>query len=536
MRTTLHLLFAAIPAALSACSSPSGPSINTDSVFRIGNGGEPKSLDPHVVTGVIEDRILSALFEGLVNLDLETLKPIPGVAESWSISDDGTVYTFHLRQDARWSNDNPVTAHDFAYAWERILTPALAAEYAYMLYVIRNAEAYNTGAIGDFSEVGVKAPDEHTLEVTLRAPTPYFLSLQIHFAWYPVHRPTIERFRAFTDRNSPWIRPENFVGNGPFRLREWSPNARIVVTKNPAYWDRDNVRLNEIWFLPYSNALTEERAFRAGDLDLTYTVPYAKIAVYQHEHPELIRIDPYLGTEFIRFNTTRPPFNDARVRRAFSMAIDRETLVNRVMRGGQKPAYAFVPPGTAGYTSTYRVAYDPPAARELLAEAGYPNGGGFPTVELLFDTGDNQRIYVEALQHMWKEALGVDVALRNQDHKTWLTSMISLDYDLARSFWIGDYVDPSNFLEMFYANSGNNRTGFASKEYEALLRRAAYAIDDSERNDLYRAAEELLLSDAPIVPVYFHTRPYLKSPRVLNLVPNILGRISYKDLALVLSE
>ncbi|MDK1021260.1 MAG: peptide ABC transporter substrate-binding protein [Candidatus Hydrogenedentes bacterium] len=523
---------------LAACSSDSSaPARDEATTLRMGSGGEPKSLDPQIVTGLIEERLLSSMFEGLVNIDFETMQPVPGVAEEWYVSLDETVYVFELRKDARWSNGDPVTAHDFVYSWRRILSPGLAAEYAYMLYPIENAEAFNRGDLTDFSEVGVRALGDRTLEVTLRAPTPYFFALQIHFTFYPVHQATIEAHGGMLERDTHWTRPGNLVSNGPFTLTAWSPNKEIVVSKNPHYWDRDAVQLETIVFRPIQNPTVEERIFRAGEIDLTYGVPLTKIPTYLRDHPELIRIDPYIATEFIRFNTTRKPFDDPRVRNALALAIDRDTIVSRVLKGGQEPATSFTPPNTGGYTYHADTAasgprYAPGEARRLLAEAGYPDGRGFPEVTLLHDTNDNVRIYCEAVQNMWKKELNIAVQLQTQDGKTWLSNMIALNYDLARSFWAADYPDPSNFLEIFFSNTGNNRTGFNNPAYEDLLRRGAAERKIDERNYFYNSAESILLSDAPITPVYHQTRAYLVSPNLQGLKSNNLGRISYKDLSL----
>lgn len=499
-------------------------------MMHIGNGGEPKSLDPHLVTGYIEHRILTTLFEGLVNMDAATMEPLPGVAESWELSNDGTEYTFTLREDAAWSNGDPVTAHDFVYSWRRILTPELAAEYAPILYSLKNAEAYNRGELDDFDQVGVKALSDKQLLVTLRAPTPYFLSLHVHFAWFPVHRATIEEYGEMIQRDTRWIRPGNMVSNGPFALADWVPNDEIVVTKNPNYWDAQSVQLNAITFFPIMDALVEERAFVAGELDLTYKVPLTKVRAYQKNGPDVLTIHPFLATEFLRFNLTKPPLDDLRVREALAMAIDRVTLTERVLQGGELPATHFVPDGMAGYESKIFITYNPKKAQRLLSEAGYPGGKNFPALEVLYDTGNNQRVYCEAIQSMWKETLGIEVGLRNTDPKTWLSSMMALDYDIARSMWGADYVDPSNFLEMFYANSGNNSTGFASAEYEALLRQAALTLEDDARNALYQQAEAILLGEVAIAPVYFQTRPYLKRTEVTGYPPNPIAHIDYRTL------
>ena len=507
--------------------------------LRIGNGGEPKSLDPHIVTGIIEERLLSSMFEGLVNVDFDTMQPTPGVAESWQVSDDGLTYMFHLRKDARWSNGDPLTSADFVSSWRRILSPALAAEYAYLLFPIENAEAFNAGTLAEFSEVGVRAPDPRTLIVQLRAPTPYFLLLQIHFSFYPVHQDTIEAFGDMLQRDTAWTRPGNLVSNGPFTLASWTPNREIVVEMSPEYWDAGGVQLERIVFLPVQDPSTEERLFRAGELDVTNQLPISKIAAYRQDRPDILVLNPIIATEFIRFNTTRAPFNDARVRLAFAQAVDRQALVDHVMKGGQTPATSFVPPDlgayeygtTAAEPEPVHHAFDPDRARSLLAEAGFPNGENFPPVTLIYDTNDNNRRYCEALQNMWLTNLGVRVQLQNMDGKSWLSSMISLDYDLARSFWVADYPDPSNFLEMFYATSGNNRTGFADAAYETLLQEAARLADPAARNARFDAAERWLLAAAPIFPVYFQTRAFLRDERLQGLTPNNLGRIDFRRVS-----
>lgn len=533
------LAIAALLALPIACGDPDDAMDLT--TLRVGNGGEPKSLDPHLVTGLIEERLLSSLFEGLTNVDLETMQPIPGVAESWEVSPEGLVYTFHLRADARWSNGDPVTAEDFAYSWRRMLSPALAAEYAYMFYLIDGAEAFNTGKTSDFGQVGVRMADIQKIEVRLRAPAPYFLILLSHFSFFPVHRATIEAHGAMTDRDTAWTRPGNHVSNGAFAIASWSPGKEIIAERNQHYWGSANVKLERVLFFPIQDPSVEERMFRAGELDITNQLPSAKVAAYRADHPEQLRIDPSIATEFVRFNTTRKPFDDARVRMAFALAIDRVAIVEHVMRAGQKPAESFVPPGLGGYEyGTHggddvatRHTFNPEVARSLLAEAGYAGGAAFPAVAMIYDTNDNNRRYCEALQNMWKQQLGIEVQLQNSDGKTWLSRMIALDYDLARSFWVADYPDPSNFLEMFYGASGNNRTGYEDREfYEGNLSEAARSSDPAERNQWFDTAERRLLTAAPITPVYYQTRPFLKSPRVTGMTSNNLNKINWRGLAL----
>ena len=501
-------------------------------ILNVGNGAEVQNLDPHLVSGVTEHRVLTALFEGLADLDPKTMQPVPGAAESWTASADRYVYTFTLRNNGRWANGDPVTAQDFLYSWQRMLSPDLAAEYAYLLHCLKNAKAYHLGTLTDFSEVGVKALDAHTLEVTLDNPTPYFLSMQIHFAWFPVHQATIEAFGAMDERDTKWTRAGNHIGNGPFRLVEWSPNEVIRAERNPHYWNAEKLRLDGINFYPIDNQQTEERSFRTGELHMTSTVPLYKIAVYGRDHRELLNLTPYLGVYFYRFNVTRPPFGDKRVRQAFSMAIDREELAQNVSKGGEPPAFHFTPPDTAGYTCRGRVKYDAIRARELLAEAGYPKGEGLPPIEILYNTSEAHKTYAETIQRMWKEHLNADVRLQNQDWKVYLASMNNLDYGVARSAWIGDVVDPVNFLECFLTGGGNNRTGWSSPDFDDRIH-GAYAEPDAEaRLELLQEAEAILLDEAPIAPIYFYTWKFLKAVEVKGIVPNILGYIRWTDLYL----
>ncbi len=535
------LLFPAVLLSLllTACADLGETNVKSgtrDQVLHLGNGTEPQDLDPHTVSGVTEHNIISALLEGLVSEEPRTLAPVPGVAKSWDISEDLKTYTFHIRHDARWSNGDPVTAQDFIYSWERLLTPTLAAVYAYQLFVVKNAEAFNKGEIDDFNLVGVKADGPHTLIVELNNPAPYFLSLLVHYSTFPVHRPTIEKFGTMDERSTLWTRPGNFVGNGPFALTEWALNRIITLKKNPYYWDADMVRLQEIRFYPIENYTTEERMFRAGTLHVTNIIPAEKIAVYQDKQPHLIAIAAYLGTYYYRFNVTRKPFDDVRVRRAFSMSIDRQKLVEAVTKGGQIPAFTFTPPDTQGYTAEPYIRYDIAAARALLAEAGYPEGEGFPPVEILYNTSEGHRKIAVAFQQMWKEALGVEVGLVNQDWKVYLSRMKTLDYDIARAGWIGDYVDPNSFLDMFVTDGGNNQTGWSNQEYDRLIRKASEAADQSERYQFFQEAEAVLMAESPIMPIYTYTSQALRSPDVKGWYDTILDHHPYKYVYLEAQE
>lgn len=503
---------------------------NAQQVLYVNNGAEPQDLDPDTITGMPEYYILLCLFEGLVSKDPKTLEPVPGVAESWNISDDQTHYVFHLRKNALWSNGDPVTAHDFYYSWKRLLSPKLGSEYSYMLYPVENAKAFNLGKISDFNEVGVKVIDDYTLAVNLKGPTPYFLQLLDHHSLFPVQQKTIEKFGEMDERGTRWTRPGNFVGNGPFRLKEWSPNKELVVEKNPTYWDAKSVRLNEVYFYPVDNKQTEERMFRTGQIHMTLDgqIQIDKIAVYQKEHPELIRIYPYLGTYYYLFNTKRKPFDDIRVRRAFSMAIDRKKLVEDVIKGGKLPANAMTPPDTAGYTPEASIGFNPEEARKLLAEAGYPDGRGFPHVELLYNTHENHQKIAVAIQQFWKQYLNVDVAPTNEEWKVYLEDRENLNYDIARAAWIGDYVDPNTFLELFITESGNNHTGWSNREYDRLIQESNVTLDRKKRMALFQKAEHILIDESPIAPIYFYTSVNLIRTDVKGVYQNLLTYYPFK--------
>lgn len=506
---------------------------NREGILHWGNGTDPQELDPHIVTGIPEHNILTALLEGLVAKDPATLEPVPAVAKEWHISDEGKTYNFKLRDDARWSNGDPVTAQDFVWSWWRALQPALGNQYAYMLFPIKNAENYAKGKIDDFSQVGVHALDDHTLEVKLSHPTPYFLQLLDHYSMFPVHRPTIEKFGKPDERGSLWTRPSNFIGNGPFILTDWRLFNRVDVAKNPYYWDADKVRLNGIRFHPIENVTTEERMFRSGQLHHTASVPIDKIAIYKKESPQLLHTYPYLGNYFYRINTTLPHLSDKRVRRALAMSIDSKQITEQVTKGGEAPAHTFTPPDTLGYTAKPAFEFNPEKARELLAEAGYPNGKGFPVTELLYNTSEGHRKIAVAIQQMWNKYLGVNITLNNQDWKVYLDSVNNADYSIARAGWIGDYVDPNTFLDMWVKDGGNNRTGWSNSRYdEIILKLAPQTADRVLRYKLMAEAEAILLEAMPIIPIYIYNSKSLVHPSLKGLQPNILNYVRYKDLFL----
>ena len=532
---TISFLMLMLFISLTGCGSgESNISLgNRTGILYWGNGTEPASLDPHIATGVPEHHIMSSVMEGLVLKDRKSLEPRPGVAESWTISDDGRIYTFKLRDDARWSNGDPHIANDYVWSWWRALQPALGNQYAYMLFPIKNAKRYYDRETEDFGDVGVKALDQRTLQVTLTNPTPYFLQLLDHYSLFPVHQATIEKFGNADQRGTRWSYEGNLVSNGPFKLDEWKINRHITVTRNLHYWDNDNVALNGIVFKPVENTVTEERMFRAGQLHVTSNVPADKISTYRKSNSTELKIAPYLGTYFYRLNIKTPQLQDRRVRRALGMAIDREKLVENITKGGQIPAYTMTPPGTMGYYPTSTLAFDPEGAKNLLSEAGYPNGEGFPAIEILYNTNEGHRKIAVALQEMWKDYLNVDIKLLNQEWKVYLATESAGDYQISRGGWIGDYVDPNNFLDMFLCGGGNNRTGWCNEEYDRLILEVAPSQSShEERLAVFQQAETMLLDDMPIIPVYTYTSVKLVDSSVENLDGNILNQAMYKDIYL----
>jgi oligopeptide transport system substrate-binding protein len=490
------------------------------------NGAEPQSLDPAVISGQIEGRLCTALFEGLTRRNAAG-ELVPGVAERWEVSADGLTYTFHLRPNARWSNGDPVTAHDFAYSWRRVLEPETAAVYAEILFFIRNAEAYQTGKIQDFSQVGIRALDDLTLRVDLAAPAAYFPDVVAFTTYLPVHRPTVERYG---DR---WTRPGRMVSNGAYQLRAWKINDRVELEANPHYWNAPAVRSRRIDALAVTKATTALNLYLTGQADVLLDkglIP-PLLAGELRDRPDLHRFT-FLATYFYRFNTTRKPFDDPRVRRALTAAIDRESIVRRITRGGETPATAFTPPGIPGYTPPPGTGYDPELARRLLAEAGFPGGRGFPRASILYNKTElNEQIAVE-IQGMWRRELGIEVELQNQEWATYLKSLDNLEYDIARSSWVGDYNDPNTFLDCFVSGRGNNRTGWSHPHYDALLAQANRTANPSARMKLLQEAETILIAqENPIAPIYHNVGMMLFDPkRITGLQGNVLDEHPFQEI------
>jgi oligopeptide transport system substrate-binding protein len=510
---------------------------NRHKILLICEGSDPQTLDPQLCHGETDHRIIDALMVGLVEYDeYDQAKEVPGLADRWEHNEDYSVWTFHIRDNAKWSNGDPVTARDFVDSYRRMLTATLGAAYSDALFIIKGAKDYYDQKVTDFNQVGVHAEDPQTLKIELIGPTPYFLSALENTPWFPIHLPTVLKFGKIDERDTKWTAPGNYVGTGPFILKTWRQNDVIEVMRNPLYWDAATVKLNGVNFYSIENSDTAERAFEAGQLHKTLDVPLDKIPYYRREHPELIRIDPYEATYFYRINTERKPLDNPKVRLALNLAVNRQEIVADIMRAKQRPATGFVPPAMDDYEPLDVIHYDPERARRLLAEAGYPNGKNFPKFNILINTHEAHRVVAEAIQQMWKQELGIDVGIENQEWKVYMQSMDTMNYDIARYGWIGDYMDPVTFLTIWTAGNGNNDTHWSNPAYDHLLDQAARTGDPQKRYDLLHDAERILLSEPPIVLIYWYTRCYLLDPSVKNWNPLPLDEHNYKYIDLETQE
>lgn len=499
-------------------------------VLRLSQRNEPATLDPQLATLPDEYFTARALFEGLTVPNPAGGDPLPGVAERWESSPDGLTWTFHLRADAKWSNGDPVTAQDFIWSFRRILTPSLAAAKAPLLFAIRNARAYVQGGITDFSAVGLAAPNAHTLVVILEHPAPYLPALAATGAWLPVHPATLERHGP--GRDSRWSEPGHLVGNGPYTLAGWNRAQFIELRQNPHYWDRASVHVPMLRFAIFDNNDAEERAFRAGQIDVTMTVPAARLEHYEQNEPALLRRQPLYETRYLALNTTRPPLNDPRVRHALSLAVDRRALTGRVLKGGQEPAETLIPPGLGGYPRPAAPAGQPDAAaeaRRLFAEAGFPDGRGFPRLE--FSTWTNTPV-LEAIQQMWRQALGIETAIVLREGRVHLGALAAGEFDLALMPFIPDFDHPQDLLAELLSTSPTNYGRWQNPAYDRLLAETARVLHPPPGNVHFRAPEKLLLEAMPVIPLYFSSQNYLVSPRVRGWRSDPLWTRTYKHVTL----
>ena len=486
------------------------------------NNVEPESLDPAIIVAQADMRPVSAMFEGLTRLEPVKARAVPGLAQSWDISPDGKIYTFHLRTNLLWSTGEPITADDVVYSWLRALDPNTAARYAGQLYYLKNGEEFNTGKIKDPLLVGVHALDKFTVRAELKSPTAFFLDLCAFPTLAVVPRQAIEKYG---DR---WLMTRPLPVSGAYELVEWRLNDKIRLQKNPRYWDAAHTQSEIIDILPVNSPSTALNLYERGQADIVWDkglIP-AELLDVLLKQPDFHSFS-YLGTYFARFNVTRKPFDDPRVRKAFALAVDKERIVKKITKAGELPTGHLVADGTQNYTPVEGLGYDPALARKLLAEAGYPGGKGFPRFEYLFDGptggGAAERIAIE-LQQMWHDELGIQMELHHVETQVFWGMQSRLEYDISRAGWIGDYNDANTFLGMFVTGDGNNETGWGNPRYDELVHAANQETDIAKREKLFQQAETILVHDElPIIPLYIYTGVnYFDTNKIQGIWENVL--------------
>jgi oligopeptide transport system substrate-binding protein len=508
-----------------------GEAAARNKILLFGNGSEPGTLDPGAQAAAIEYTLHSALFEGLVNLAGDGRTIVPGVAETWTISPDQLVYTFHLRRDARWSDGTAVTADDFAFAFRRVVTPSLGCLTSDTGFAILGARALANGANPATEPFGVRAIDPETLEIRLEHRAPYILYVLAGSPWLPVPRAVVDRFGATAQPGNAWARPGNLVGNGPFLLKSWQADANITVVKSPTYWDRAHVRLNGVEFFPIESAEAEERAFRSGDLHLTYRVPLSKLAGYRESHDARLQVTPVLWTWFVVFNTERAPFDRADVRRAFSLVIDRERLTPALLHELGTPAHALTRPGTGGYTPDVPPDYDPVLARTLLAQAGYPGGAGFPEVQFTTRNSGADPLVSEALQQVWQKELGVRVGLAQLEPKVAITTQHGPDYQFGISGYLYAMESPEFILTVARGDSPANMARWHQRDFDRAFGEAERAPTEEQHRAALQAMEGILQREMPYAPLFFYNQCQLLDPRLRGWTGNLLQQTDWRALS-----
>lgn len=517
--------------SVGAVGGVTGTELATEQVLHIGNGAEPQTLDPHRAEGVPASNILRDLFEGLT-IEAPDGAVIPGVAERWERSDDGLVYTFYLRDDARWSNGDPVTAEDFAYGLRRSVDPATLSNYSSILAPITNAMEIIRGEKAP-ATLGVEAVDAHTFVIRLIEPTPYLPGLLNHATTYPMHRASVEA------NGAQFARPGKLIGNGAFRLVEWTVQSHIRLERNEHYWDNDNTTLDSVVLYPIENQDAELKRYRADELDITAVVPYKQLDWIRENLGDEVVIAPYLGSYYFGFNVTRPPFKDnPSLRKALSLAIDREIITERITGAGEIPSFNWVPP-VQGYERA-RPEYESMTqaereteARRLYAEAGYSAEQPL-TVELLYNTSENHKRLAVTIASMWRTLLGVQTRPVNEEWKVFLqTRRQKQTTEIFRGGWIGDYNDAFTFAQLMHSANDMNHPGYANPRYDALLAEASAEGDPALRAQMLQAAESVLLDDAPIIPIYFYVSKHLVKPWVLGRESNIMDHHYSKNFRIL---
>ena len=519
--------------AAMAADVPAGVQLAEKQTLVRNNGAEVQSLDPHKIEGVPESNVNRDLFEGLLVTDVEG-HPAPGVAEKWE-NKDFKVWTFHLRKDAKWSDGTPVTAEDFVYSWQRLANPNTASPYAsYLQYGhIANIDDIIAGK-KPVTDLGVKAIDANTFEVTLSEPVPYFYKLLVHPSVSPVPKSAVEKF------GEKWTQPANIVTNGAYKLKDWVVNERMVLERNPQYWDNAKTVINQVTYLPISSEVTDVNRYRSGEIDMTYNnMPIELFQKLKKEIPKEVHVDPYLCTYYYEINNQKAPFTDVRVRTALKLALDRDIIVNKVKNQGDLPAYSYTPPYTDGMKLVepewFKWSQEKrnEEAKKLLAEAGYTADKPL-TFNLLYNTSDLHKKLAIAAASIWKKNLGVNVKLENQEWKTFLDTRHQGTFDVARAGWCADYNEPTSFLNTMLSDSSNNTAHYKSPAFDKLIAETLQVTDDAKRADLYAKSEQQLDKDSAIVPVYYYVNARLVKPWVGGYTgKDPLDNISVKNLYII---
>ncbi|WP_085508196.1 peptide ABC transporter substrate-binding protein [Thalassobacillus devorans] len=537
MKKWLMLLLAVMVAVVLAACTTSGSSDSGEQndggeeasggekVLKLNNGSEPTSLDPPIGFDSYSWNVLNNLMEGMTRLD-ESHEPAAATAEKWDVSEDGKVYTFHIREDANWSNGDPVTAGDFEFAWKRLVDPEVASPAAFLGYFIEGAEAYNNGE-GSKDDVMVEAVDEKTLEVTLTAPTGYFLHVISNPAFFPINE-------EVQSENEEWFaEADSFVGNGPFQLAKWTHDSELVMEKNDEYWDADTVKLDKVEWAMVNDTNTEYQMYESGDLDTSDIPSEMSEELIDSEN---VVIEEQAGTHFYRFNVNEEPFTNEKIRKAFAMAVNQEEIVEYVTKNKEEPAYGFVSYGfTDPSGEDFRdkngdlVEYDPEQAKQLLEEGMEEEGyEELPKVTLTYNTSDVNKSIAETVQSMYKENLDVDITLENTEWNVFLQDQKDLKHQLSRSSFLADYADPINFLESFTTDSSMNRTGWSNEEYDELIQQAKSEADEEQRFEYMYEAEKILFEEMPIFPIHFYNQVVLQKDEVENIVRHPVGYLELK--------
>ncbi|EGQ5282273.1 oligopeptide ABC transporter substrate-binding protein OppA [Enterobacter hormaechei] len=528
---TLSLLTAGIlctSTATWAANVPAGTQLADKQELVRNNGSEPASLDPHKVESDVEFNIISDLFDGLVSVS-PAGEIQPRLAEKWE-NKDNTVWTFHLRPGITWSDGTPITAEDIVWSWQRLVDPKTASPYASYpgsMRIVNGADIAEGKKAPE--SLGVKAINDTTLEVTLTQPNAAFLAMLAHPSLVPIDKVLVGRF------GDKWTKPEHFVSSGAYKLSQWVVNERIVAVRNPKYWDNEHTVINKVTYLPISSEAADVNRYKAGEIDIVYTVPINQFAQLKKTLGSELDVSPQLATYYYQFNTTRPPFNDARVRKALNLALDKDIIAGKVLGQGQRPAWLISQtdiggvklqnPDYASWPMDQRIA----EAKKLLAEAGF-NDSHPLSFNLLYNTSESHQRIAIAASSMWKKNLGVEAKLQNQEWKTMLDTMHTHNFDAVRYAWIADYDDAATFLNTFRTGDSQNTTQYSNPDYDRALANAAKSKTAEERGKFYQQAEDLLGRDVPAIPVYHYVRTHLVKPWVGGFTPDKLGYYYTKDM------